>query len=143
MAQPPGPLPVSEKPLTPLAMESAERMEKYTEDELPPVTFTEEEEKALLRRFDWILLPIMVRLICVQDEHWLPLSLHLTLHATLLSQCFTWALAYYDKVGLVHRLDLVRRRLLTCLCRLLWDKLFCSTCVKIWTFSRPVHDTPM
>lgn len=61
MAQPPGPLPQTEKPMTPMAMESVDRMEKYTEDDLPAVTFTEEEEKALLRRFDWILLPVMVR----------------------------------------------------------------------------------
>lgn len=47
--------------MTPMAMESVDRMEKYTEDDLPAVTFTEEEEKALLRRFDWILLPVMVR----------------------------------------------------------------------------------
>lgn len=60
MAQPPGPLPISEKPLTPLAMEEADQMEKYTADEVPTVTFTAEEEKALLRRFDWILLPVMV-----------------------------------------------------------------------------------
>ena len=60
MAQPPGPMPLGEKPLTPLALEEAESMEKYTGDEVPLVTFTAEEEKALLRRFDWVLLPVMV-----------------------------------------------------------------------------------
>lgn len=64
MAQPAGPLPVGEKPVTPLALEDTERMmedpdRKYTEVERG-VTFTAEEEKLLLRRLDWRLLPVMV-----------------------------------------------------------------------------------
>lgn len=82
MAQPPGPLPISEKPLTPLAMEECDQMEKYSGDGTSPaVTFTAEEEKALLRRFDWILLPVMVcnnRILIVPVCNFVLISLTIT-----------------------------------------------------------------
>lgn len=133
MAQPPGPLPVSEKPLTPMAMEECDQMEKYTgEEATTAVTFTAEEEKGLLRRFDWILLPIMVgsarlSIFSVQvqsDASESPFTVFHMGSCVLRQSRFQWKLAqmidsYAPSVSAY---------------RSSWVKQFSSICVRIWIF---------